>query len=135
MSTFIKSWEYKQLITFLKQEKLYGAWLRLKLKDPFILNIILKKILRNEYDFSDSIIYMHTETLGWPTKNFLIISQLWRFFLLEKYNGSEDQNLEKLFSETAVKRFLIRSIKANGDRSNKKLKELFKTHKKELIDE
>jgi hypothetical protein len=135
MSTFRKSWEYKQLITFLKQEKLYGAWLRFKLKDPFILKIILKKILRNEYDFSDSIIHMHTGILDCPMKNFLITSQLWRFFLLGQYNGSEDQNLEKLFSNTDVKRCLIRAIKANGDRGSKKLKELFKTYKKELIDE
>lgn len=53
----------------------------------------------------------------------LVLSQLWRFYILEHIDelpASIHQRL--LLSDT------IKEIKANGDRSNGELKELFKKH-------
>jgi len=125
---YYNSWELKQLTRFLKEEKLFGLVMNFKTKDKAHLYYIMKNGFSNVYSYSDLVLSLSfVINFG---RDFLVMSQLWRFHLykelLKLEENEKSENL--LFPLTNLKARLCSAIKANGDRDNERLKELFKIY-------
>ena len=125
---YYNSWELKQLTKFLKEEKLFGLVLNFKTKDNAHLYYIMKNGFSNVYSYSDLVLSLSfVINFG---RDFLVMSHLWRFHLYKELLKLEENGQPEslLFPFTNLKARLCSAIKANGDRDNERLKELFKIY-------
>ena len=128
----IKTWEYQQMIKFLRKEGIYPYFIKYRMGNTERTVRFINRTFTNISYFSDFIIRL--DSLGVlnhkPIKNVLLLSQLWRFFILEQYDKI---NLEKdkrhFFDVDALNRRIINAIRANGTRCDETLSELFKKYK------
>ena len=125
---YYNSWELKQLTRFLKEEKLFGLVMNFKTKDKAHLSYMMKNGFSNVYSYSDLVLSLSFVIhFG---KDFLVMSQLWRFHLykelLKLEENGKPENL--LFPFISLKARIHNAITANGDRDDERLKELFKKY-------
>ena len=128
----IKTWEYQQIIKFLRKEGIYPHFIKYRLENTEKAIKFIDRTFDGVSNFSDFIIRLDSlNVLGYkPIKGVLVLSQLWRFFILEQ---CDKINLEKdkrhFFDESTLKSRIINAIKINGKRHNETLCELFKKYK------
>ena len=128
----IRTWEYQQMIKFLKKEGIYPYFIKYRMGNTERAVRFIDRTFDGASNFSDFIIRL--DSLGVlshnPITNVLLLSQLWRFFILEQYDKI---NLEKdkrhFFDVDALNRRIINAIRANGTRCDETLSELFKKYK------
>jgi hypothetical protein len=92
----------------------------------------IDKTLTDVSNFSDFIIRLDSLNVlsHKPIKGVLVLSQLWRFFILEQYdNINTEKDKRHFFDDDILKHRIITAIKANGKRHNETLCELFKKYK------
>jgi hypothetical protein len=120
--------EYRELTRFLKKEKLYNTFQHMKYETDKIGRYVIDRIIIDAVghvgDYSDVV---NTITKGRvKVRNHLVISQLWRFYLLEKINKGEF--IPEKLNLRDLGLMLRTHIKNNGYRGSFTIKELFKKH-------
>lgn len=123
----IKTPEYRELIRFFKKEKLYSTFQRIKYevnKKQYVVDKIILDAMEYIGDYVDVV---NTITKGrLKCRNHLVVSQLWRFFILEEI---EKGNFEpELFNVRDLGMLLKAHIQNNGYRGSDTVKQLFKKH-------
>ncbi len=120
--------EYRELTRFLKKEKLYNTFQRMKYETDKVGKYIIERIV------TDAVGYVgdYSNVVNTITKNrvkvrdHLVISQLWRFYLLEKINKGEFVPEKLNLIDLGL--MLKTHIKNNGYRGSYTIMELFKKH-------
>ena len=123
----VASSEYKEIIKFLKKEKLYHIFLSKKYRTSrvydgyYTLEDILLHAVRSSSSYCDFALEFTDAEQTWC--NHLVISQFWRFFLFEEIkNGYFKPSILEL---DYLMEDIKRCIESNGPRNNETLKELF----------
>ena len=129
LQDFTKTPEYREIIRFLKKERLYGIFQKLKYKtvnqnNTYIIDKDLISASKNGDNYSDFILNFSKNNV--KDKNYLVLSQLWRFFLLEEIENKK--YMPRTFTVEGLKSTLKFCIRNNGYRGNSTIKELFKKH-------
>jgi hypothetical protein len=123
----VASSEYKEIIKFLKKEKLYHIFLSKKYRTSHVydgyykLEDILLHAVKSSSSYCDFALEFVDNEHTWH--NHLVISQFWRFFLFEEIkNGYFKPSILEL---DYLMEDIKRCIESNGPRNNETLKELF----------
>jgi hypothetical protein len=126
----VKTSEYKEIVKFLKKEKLYPYLQKRKTKRyydtnfcDYVLDIALKNAISSVGNYSDFALIFSRDI---PGENNLVISQFWRFFILEEIKDGIFK--PDILDLELLTRKILNAIEANGDRCNEKIKELFIKH-------
>lgn len=129
LQDFTKTPEYREIIRFLKKERLYGIFQKLKYKtanqnNTYIIDKDLISASKNRDNYSDFILNFSKNNV--KDKNHLVLSQLWRFFLLEEIENKK--YMPRTFTVEGLESTLKFCIRNNGYRGNSTIEELFKKH-------
>ena len=125
----VKTSEYKEIVKFLKKEKLYPYLQKRKNKhcwdsefDGYILDIEINNAMSSVGNYSDFALVFSRNL---PVDN-LIASQIWRFFIFEEIKAGTFK--PDIFDLELLTKKILSSIEANGYRCNERIKELFIKH-------
>lgn len=119
--------EYRELIRFFKKEKLYSTFQRMKYEVNRNKYVVDKIILDAMGYIGEYVDVVNTITKGrLKNRNHLVVSQLWRFFLLEEIEKGDFE--PELFNVRELGMQLKLRIQNNGYRGSDTVKQLFKKH-------
>jgi hypothetical protein len=126
----VKTSEYKEIVKFLKKEKLYPYLQKRKTKhcwdsefEGYVLDITIHNAMSSVGNYSDFALVFSRNL---PVESNLITSQIWRFFILEEIKAGIFK--PDIFDLELLTKKILSSIEANGYRRNERIKELFIKH-------
>ena len=120
--------EYRELTRFLKKEKLYSTFQHMKYETDKIGRYIIDGIIIDAVGYAGNYSdVVNTITKGrLKGRNHLVVSQLWRFYLLDKINKGEF--IPEELNLNGLRLMLINNIQNNGYRGSDTVKQLFKKY-------